>query len=260
MGEAVVELMRARGLLGNFIVRDISVRYKGSVLGIAWSLLNPLLMMAVYTVVFSEINKVTLPDGHYPIFFLAGFLAWGFFGACLQVGTMSLLQHGSLISKVYFPREVLPLSMVIANLVNLGISLALFLPVVIWFQGASIPGLLVLVVVTAAFTAMCAGLTMVLSALVVYFRDIEFLLGIVLMAMFFLTPIAYPSDLVKGRLHTILLLNPVAPYVRAYQDVLYSASVPPFGLVAVCVVLGVAVLGIGYPVFKRLARNLAEEL
>lgn len=262
MVQAFHDLVRARGLLRNFVVRDINVRYKGSVLGILWSLLNPLLMMIIYTIVFSKVVKVKVgSEGNYPIFFLSGFLGWSFFGACLQMGTMSLLQHGSLISKVYFPREVLPLSIVIASLVNLGISLALFVPVAIYFVGVSWIGMLVLALVIVSLALFGAGITMVLSALVVFFRDIEFLLGILLMAWFFMTPISYPRTLLDhGHLRLMLLLNPVEPFVRVFQDVLYHARVPGAGVVAVCVVLGLVSAVAGYAAFIRLQRNLAEEL
>ena len=120
------ELLGARELLRTFVARDLQVRYKGSALGILWSLLNPALMMAVYTVVFSSIMTNNIPD--FAVFFMSGFLPWTFFATALQGGSFALLANTSLLQKVYFPREVLPISMTLANLANLGFAFLAFLP------------------------------------------------------------------------------------------------------------------------------------
>ena len=113
------ELLGARELLRTFVARDLQVRYKGSALGILWSLLNPALMMGVYTAVFSSIMRNDIVD--FPVFFMAGYLPWTFFATALQIGSFALLANSSLLQKVYFPREVLPISMTLANLANLGL-------------------------------------------------------------------------------------------------------------------------------------------
>src|SRR5690349_21730575 len=140
------ELLGSRELMRNFVVRDLRSRYKASTLGILWSLLNPLFMMLVYTVVFSVVVRATAKGiDNYPIWFLAGFLPWTFFATALQTGSMSLLAHTTLLQKVYFPREVLAISMTVANLVNLGIAFALYLPFAIYVNGFSPLGMLALV-------------------------------------------------------------------------------------------------------------------
>src|SRR5258705_1204799 len=134
------ELLGARELLRTFVARDLQVRYKGSALGILWSLLNPALMMGVYTAVFSSIMRNHITD--FPVFFMAGFLPWTFFATALQIGSFSLLSNSSLLQKVYFPREVLPISITLANLANLGLAFVAFFPLGLYLRGFTVPGLL----------------------------------------------------------------------------------------------------------------------
>ncbi len=198
------ELYEHRELLRTFIARDLNARYKGSIFGIVWSLLNPLLNMVVYSVAFSVILRnpapMTKTGAHaYAFFFMPSFLAWTFFQGSLAIGTMSILGASGLVKKVYFPREVLPLSAVVASLVNMGIALAVLVPFSIFVIGLTLPGFVALVFVTALFFLLTAGMTMVLAGLVVYFRDIEFLIGIILSAWFFLTPIVWATGTLNDR-------------------------------------------------------------
>src|SRR4051794_10151557 len=182
MVSALSELYDYRALLRNFLVRDLNSRYKGSVLGVVWSLLNPLLMMAVYTIVFSKVLRFSVSGESYPVFFLAGYLPWTFFASTLQMGATTLVGNAGLIQKVYFPREVLPLSMTVANLVNLGIGIALLVPYAAWEVGVDVVALLGLIPVTLGLLGFAAGFALLFAALMVYFRDVEFLLGIFLTA------------------------------------------------------------------------------
>jgi ABC-2 type transport system permease protein len=260
---AVSELYDSRNLLRNFVSRDLSVRYKGSALGILWSLLNPLMMMLVFTAVFSVLLRFSssLPKGHYPIWFLAGFLPWSFLATALPLGTSSLVANGALIQKVYFPREVLPLSMTIANLINFGIAVALLLPFAAWTVGISVLGVIVLIPITAALFLFAAGLVMLCSALNVYFRDVEFLLGIVLTVWFYLTPIIYPlTNPAVARHARWFDLNPFVPFSEAYRDALYLGVVPSLERTSLCIGIGVVTFVICYAAFNRLKVRIAEEL
>jgi ABC-2 type transport system permease protein len=254
----LAELRGSQELLRNFISRDLRVRYKGSALGIVWSLLNPLLMMVIYTVVFSIVMRAGIE--HFPVFFLAGFLPWTFFSTALLMGSASLIAHAQLIQKVYFPREVLPLSMTVANLVNFGIGMALFLPFAAIVRGVDLAGLLLLVPLTAVLFLFAAGVTILFAALVVYFRDVEFLLGIATTAWFFLTPIVYRIEDAPERYQPLFRLNPMTPFVESYRSVLYYAQLPSAGALLACVVIAAGSAATGYAVFGRLEGRLAEEL
>src|SRR4051794_32314036 len=167
MVSALSELYDYRALLRNFLVRDLNSRYKGSVLGVLWSLLNPLLMMAVYTIVFSKVLRFSVSGESYPVFFLAGYLPWTFFASSVQMGATTLVGNAGLIQKVYFPREVLPLSMTAANFVNLAIGVGLFLPYAAWEVGLDPVALLGLVPITLGLVAFSAGLALLVAALMV---------------------------------------------------------------------------------------------
>jgi len=258
---SLTALVDSRDLLRNFLSRDLRVRYKASTLGIVWSLLNPLFMMLVYTVVFSIVLRAGAAGiDNYPIWFLAGFLPWTFFATALQSGSSALLSHAPLLQKVYFPRELLPISMTLANLVNLGIAFAVLYPFAVYVNGFTALGLIALLAVTAALFLMAAGLAMILSVLLVYFRDVEFLLGLLLTAWFFMTPIVYQFSTVPEHLQPYFRLNPVLPFVNAYRDVLVDADVPSLRRLAACAVIGIVTFIASYAGFNRLKRRIAEEL
>ena len=260
MTAAFTELYEHRELLRNFFSRDLRARYKGSALGIVWSLLNPLVMLLVYTLAFSVVMKARVPGGNYPVFFMAAFLPWTFFASSVQMGATTLIAHSGLIQKVYFPREVLPLSITGANVVNMGIAFAVFLPFAFVTRGVSVLGLVLLVPITAALFLFAAGLAMLLSVLTVYFRDIDFLLGLVMTAWFFLTPIVFARQSIPDRYQILFDLNPMTAFTDAYRQALYHLEAPDPGTFALCVTLGVGVFLLSYLAFNRLKANVAEEL
>ena len=255
---ALLELRGYQNLFRNFLVRDLSVRYKGSLLGVFWSLLNPLLMLGIYTLVFSVF--IRFPGENYPIYFMSGFLPWFFFSSALGMGAGTLVANGALIQKVWFPRALLPLSQTAANLVNLVIAFGVFLPFAIATGDVSVRGLVALVVVTAALFLFTAGLVVLTSVLMVDFRDTEFLVGIALQAWFFLTPIVYTLTDAPENARRWLRLNPLYPFVESYRDVFYRGSVPSAERLGACVAIGVVAFAACYAVFTRLEGGVAEEL
>jgi lipopolysaccharide transport system permease protein len=252
------ELLGARELLRTFVARDLQVRYKGSALGILWSLLNPALMMAVYTVVFSSIMTNNIPD--FAVFFMSGFLPWTFFATALQGGSFALLANTSLLQKVYFPREVLPISMTLANLANLGFAFLAFLPLGWYLRGFTVPGLVAVIPITIFLLMFTTGMVMLFSALMVFFRDIEFLLGVTLQAWFFLTPIVYTFASVPANLARVLRFNPMFPFVNAYRDALYDGRFPPLFRLTECALIGCLTLVVCYWAFNRMKGHVVEEL
>jgi lipopolysaccharide transport system permease protein len=252
------ELLGARELLRTFVARDLQVRYKGSALGILWSLLNPALMMGVYTAVFSSIMRNNISD--FPVFFMSGFLPWTFFATALQIGSFALLSNASLLQKVYFPREVLPISVTLANLANLGFAFLAFLPLGLYLRGFTVPGLLGVLPVTVFLLMFTVGMVMLFSALMVFFRDIEFLLGVTLQAWFFLTPIVYEFDDVPHHLARFTQFNPMLPFVNAYRDSLYDGDFPPLFRLVECAIIGSVTLVACYMAFNRMKGHVVEEL
>ena len=246
----------------NFLSRDLSSRYKGSLLGVAWSLMNPLVMMAIYTVVFSVIFRSKQAD--FAILLLAAYLPFFFFQSAISLGVSTLVANAGLIKKVYFPRELLPLSMTGASFVNFLFTMILLLPAAAYARGG-INGwaMLALIPVAASFFLATAGLVMLLAALNVYFRDVEFLSGIVLTVLFYLTPVVYTLQFVDQQSHTVELWigrNPLTPFTEAFRTAIYYKQVPVTIQLLECVGIGIGGFMIGYAVFNRLKGRLAEEL
>jgi ABC-2 type transport system permease protein len=259
------QLSELRGfgyLFRNFLSRDLSSRYKGSLLGVVWSLMNPLVMMGIYTVVFSIIFVSQQAD--FAILLLAAYLPFFFFQSAVSLGVTTLVANAGLIKKVYFPRELLPLSMTTASFINFLVTMALLLPAAAYArEGANGWALLTLLPVVASFFLATAGLVMLLAALNVYFRDVEFLSGIVLTVLFYLTPVVYTLEFVNQQSHTVELWiarNPLTPFTEAFRTAIYYRQVPDILQIAECAVIGVGGFMIGYAVFNRLKVRLAEEL
>jgi len=258
------ELFAYRELVANLTVRDLKLKYKRSSLGVAWSLLNPLFMMAIYTAVFSVfLRVVTLP--HYWALVLIGLLAWVFFTNALVSATTSLVHSGNLISKVYFPIEALPLASVLSSFVNFLISLAALIGVLLVARLTLGPPLLVLPVILAAQLAFTAGLSLLIATLTVYFRDLEHLVLLAVTALFYVTPVLYPLDaraLPHGAVRYIpwLRLNPMAWFIDSYHAVLYYNTwpdLPQFGLMLAAAALALLA---GYAVFLHMRARLPEEV
>jgi lipopolysaccharide transport system permease protein len=259
------QLSELRGfgyLFRNFLSRDLSSRYKGSLLGVAWSLMNPLVMMGIYTVVFSVIFTSDQPD--FAILLLAAYLPFFFFQSAVSLGVPTLIANAGLIKKVYFPRELLPLSMTAASFVNFFFTMALLLPAAAYArEGVNVWALLALIPVAGSFFLATAGLVMLLAALNVYFRDVEFLSGIVLTVLFYLTPIVYTLQFVKAQSTEVELWigrNPLTPFTEAFRAAIYYREVPVTIQIGECLGIGIGGFIIGYAVFNRLKGRLAEEL
>ena len=265
----VSDLYRCRELILSLVVRELKARYKNSVLGFLWSLLNPLGMMLVFTVVFTVIMPVRQVH-NFPIFLLCGLLPWDFFTAGIMVGMNSIVGNGNLVKKVYFPREVLPIASVLANLVNFLLALVVLFAVLIAFHSSFSPWLWLLPVVILIQTCFILGVAFVLSAINVYFRDTMMVMDVVLRAWFFLTPVVYTMDILP-RSYRLLgmdldvqrvmyILNPMASLVQTYRDLLYAGYHTNLEFFLRTAVTAVAVLAFGYWFFVRLSRSFGEEV
>lgn len=281
------DLWNYRDLIRTMVVRDLKVRYKNSVLGVLWSLLNPLIIMAVFTFVFTVMQPNNQIE-HFPVFVLAGLLPWNFFTAALVGGASEVVKNGGLIKKVYFPREVLSISAVLSAFINFLfglIPLALFL--IISGIGFT-PMLLWLPVIFAIQFIFLLGLAFLFGALSVFYRDVLMILDLASLGLFFLTPIFYPMELIQQTAtignfvipvnRLVRWLNPMASIVDAYRTVIYGVVdyVERPGKVIEAVYFGPAapdpsfllrtgltallVLIVGWLVFHRLSPYFGEEL
>jgi len=273
--KSLMESFRYRFLLQNLVKRDVKIRYRNSVLGVVWSLLNPLLMMMVFTLVFA---KLMPNEGvrSYAIFVLVGLLPWQFFSGSMLSGTTSVTNSAAMIRKIYFPRELLPTSAMFSNLVNFllaGIVLVIFL--YIFGIGLTVYALWVPVLIFTQMLFML-GLVLSLSTINVFYRDVMMILDVGLLAWFFLTPVVYPLEWL-GVQQTIFgvtfepavvmrWLNPMASIIDGYRTVLWGtmtsdgpATLDPAYLMRTMVTSAI-IFVIGYLIFTRFQHIFAEKL
>ena len=222
--KAFKELYAYRELLKTNVQKEIRGKYKGSFLGVLWSFLNPLLMVLVYALVFPYIMRMNVPN--YLIYLITGVIPWNFFTTCITTGCNCVWINGGIIKKVYFPREILPISVVVAGLINFLISCVIILIFTI-FGGIGISiQLLWLPLIAIIQSALSLGLLFVLSAINVYVRDIEYLVAFLLNLLFYATPILYTASMFPSKVRWILYLNPMSTIVDAYRSIFYYKVMP----------------------------------
>jgi lipopolysaccharide transport system permease protein len=260
------DLLRYRELFANLFRRDFQAKYKGSVLGIFWSLLNPLALLGVYLVVFGLLfqNKTIT---HYPIYLLAGLACWIFFSVSLQTAARSMIDSAELIKKVRFPRQLVAFSMVATQAVTYGLMLVILVVLSLVFVPEARSTVWLAIPLALVFAGLVAGLALLVACLNVLFRDVEHVLTAALLPWFFLTPILWSTATLpdKARAHGTLLqvlrwANPLAPSITAVRDALWSGHAPRLADVIYLVVAAALALVLGAFVFSRVDDRIAVEL
>lgn len=252
------ELYQYRELLKTNVQKEIRGKYKGSFLGVLWSFLNPLLMVLVYALVFPYIMRTNVDN--YLVYLITGVIPWNFFTTCITTGCNCVWINGGIIKKVYFPREILPISVVTAGLINFLISCVIILLFVLFGGiGFSIQ-LLWLPLIAIIQSALSLGLLFILSAINVYVRDIEYLVGFLLNLLFYATPILYTADMFPESIRWVLYLNPMTTIIESYRNVFYYQQSPALTSLMIVFAVSFMILIIGYLIFKKLERGFAEEV
>jgi ABC-type polysaccharide/polyol phosphate export permease len=248
-----------RELLLSIVRRDFAVRYKQTLLGLAWAVCIPLLNMLLFTAVFTRIVPLEL-DMPYPIYAYAGLVPWTFFAASLHGATTSLTSNAGLIGKAAFPREVLPLSTVIIAFVDF-VAAAAVLGVLMVYFGVALAWTAVLVpVVIVIQVAFTVGMALLLSLGNLYYRDVRYLSTVGLTLWMFATSVVYPLDRVDGLLGSVLRLNPMTPIIDAYRSLLLRGEVPPAAPLALSAVIAFGTLALAWRVFHAAEADFAERL
>lgn len=251
------ELYDYREMIFSLVRKDLRSRYKGSVLGFFWTFLNPLLQLVVFTLVFSVIMKANYEQ--YYLFLFVALVPWMFFASSVQDGSSSILREKEMIKKIYFPREVMPIATVTSGFVNMLLTfLIIFAALIISGRGINFLALLCLPIVMLVEYILCLGIAMIVSALTVYFRDLQYILGIFTMALQYLTPVMYGPEIVPQWLVPLFNLNPMTPIVTIYRDILYWGRVPNLTSLLSVLGLGLAFVIFGYIIFNRLQKGFAE--
>ena len=256
------DILRYRELFASLFRRDLRVRYKGSVLGVAWSLANPLVLMGIYVLVFSELWHVAR-IGHYPLYLLSGLTVWIFFSASLETASRSMLDSAELIKKVKFPRQLVAFSVVATQLVTFVVMFAVLFIVNFALLPRTREEIWLAIPIAAVVVALVAGAALAVASLNVVFRDVEHLVGALLLPWFFLTPILYSFDQFHSH-HTVTQVlryaNFVTPPISALRDPLFFGRLPQAIDVAYLCVAAAVALVLGAFVFSRVDDRIAVEL
>ncbi len=257
-------LFRYRQLIAALTARDLKARYRGSILGYFWSLANPLLLLAVYTIVFTKFfpQQVVKP---YPLFLFAGILPWTFFAAAILESTTSITGNAGLIKKVMFPAEALPLVVVLSHLVHFALAIPVLLAAKVAYtlMGQTTMSITILLVPVLMLlqTLFVAGIAMTVASASVLLRDLRDIITNLMQIGFFMTPVIYQLDYIGSRpIRALLRLNPMTPFVLAYQDVLFYGRWPHVFDVFLMVAYALGSLALGFTVFERLRDTLAEAI
>lgn len=256
--ELFKNLYNYRELLKSNVKKEIRGRYKGSFLGVLWSFLNPLLMVAVYAIIFPYIMRVKTPN--FLQFLICGVIPWVFFTTVINQGIITIRMNADIIKKVYFPREILPISVALSALVNFLISCIIILLFCICGGIGVSFHLLLLPVIALLQFCFSLGLIFALGAINIYIRDLEYIVAFVLNMMFYATPILYSATLFPERLRWILYLNPMTHMIDAYRDIFMFHRLPTVSSFAFMVGCSLLSLVIGLLIFRKLEKGFAEEV
>lgn len=259
--ELAVHVSRLRDhtdLLRTLSVHRVNVRYRQTVLGVAWAVLQPLLLMTIFAVLFSRLAGIPSEGVPYPLFAFAALLPWTCFATAVSNATTSLIGHAQLITKVYFPREILPLTYVLVGLFDLAIGLVVLAGLMAWYGAGVNATLLLLIPAIVLLAAWSLAVSLALSALQVRWRDVGVALPIAIQLGMFVSPVIYPLHVVAGAWQWLYLLNPMAGIIQSFRDILLRSQAPePVPLVMSVVVTAIA-LPAAYLVFKRNEATMAD--
>lgn len=240
-----------RELLWSWIIRDIKVRYKQSLLGVAWAVLQPLSTTVLFAVIFSRFVRVPTEGIPYPIFYYTALLPWTFSSASISSAVPSLVNNMNLVTKIYFPREILPISSIVASAADFAIASLVFIGMMVFYRipvGPSIAFVPILFVIQALLTL---GIVLFASALMVFYRDVRFVVPLGLQLWMYLTPIIYPLSQVPERFRHIYLLNPMAGLIDSYRRVVLKAESPDLTSLLTAALISLVVFILAYVYFKR---------
>lgn len=247
-----------RELLKTNVKKEIRGRYKNSILGVMWSFLNPLLQLAVYAIIFGAL--LAGGDPTYHIYICVALIPWTYFTTSITQSAFTIIGNGDIIKKVYFPREILPISVVTSGAVNFMISTIIILAFLFAAGLGVTPYILLYPIILLIQYLLLIGIAFIVSSITVYFRDLEHIIGVILMAAFYGTPIVYKLEQLPANLQVIMKLNPMTHLINAYRDIFYYQQMPNMKILGVLFLIALGLTVVGYFIFKKLQKGFAEEL
>jgi len=258
LATAIRELLEYRYLLYTLSVHRLKVRYKQSVLGPAWAVLQPVLLMILFTVVFSRIVRLPSEGVPYALFAYSALLPWTYFSSSLSSATNSLVSHFSLVTKVYFPREILPLTYVIAGLIDFMVASVVLGGLLVYYRVPLTVHALVAIPTIAVLTVFTVAASFILSAIQVRYRDVGVAMPLVLQLWMFVTPIVYPLSVVPTRWRGLYELNPLVGIIDGLRRVIVQGAPPDFHALGISAAISVILLPIAFIYFKRVEATVAD--
>jgi len=253
-------LAHYRDLLYTLSVHRVKVRYKQSLLGFGWAVLQPLSLMLIYTLVFSYIARVPSDGMPYAVFAYSALLPWSYFANALTSATTGLVSHAHLVTKVYFPREILPLTYVIAALFDLLIASVVLAGLMVYYRVSLTVNALYALPIILLLTCFVTAVSLVLSAVQVRFRDVGMAMPLLLQLWMFATPVVYPLSAVPKRFQTLYTLNPMVGVIESFRRAVLQGTTPDFRSLAVASVVTILILPLAYIYFKRVEATAADTI
>ena len=259
MRRTLTGLRRYRHLLRNLVLKDLKLKYRGSVIGFAWSLANPLLMAVIYTIAFRHILRMR-SEG-FVFYMMLGLLAWTFFANSLAMSTGSIADNGGLVMSVWFPRAILPIATVLFNLAQYILTVLVFLPLMlVYYQVPFAAPMLLFPVFVALQALFTIGVALILATGTAFYRDVRHLVDVALMVLFWATPIVYTLQDLSGRMYAVILFSPLSAYVTAYHSIFYERQWPEPAIWAIAVTYAAASLAMGLWLVVRYEDSFAERV
>jgi lipopolysaccharide transport system permease protein len=253
------DLWAYRELVGFFAWRDVSVRYKQSALGVLWVLITPLITLGIFTLIFGRVAQIPSDGIPYPIFCYAGLLPWLFFAQSVQRATVSMVAERNLLTKVYFPRLIVPISATLAPLVDLAIESSLLAVMMAWYGVVPTPHAFYLVPLCVAWAWLVAvGVGALLSAINVHFRDVGQMIQFLIQVWMYASPVVYPTSLLPDRLRWVHALNPMVGVIDGLRFALFAQGAPPGPSILASVTVSAALVAVGIACFARMERSFAD--
>lgn len=240
------------------VLKELKARYAGSFLGILWAVITPLLIAAVINFIFTKVMKINIE--YFPLFILSAIFPWMCFSASLFDATTSIVRSGNLLSQFAIPREILPIASIAANFIKFFFGLIVMLPIFIIFRVKIIPFLLFLPAVILIHFIFTVGIGLLLSCANVFLRDISYLLEVILMFWFWMTPVFYSIDMIPERFRWICVLNPMTSYITMYRNILFEARIPAVYLLNNAIAYGLITFVMGYAIFIKYEESFLKKI
>jgi len=256
--QALAELYHHRELLAAWTIREIKVRYKQTLLGALWAILQPSILMVLFSLIFTTFIPVSTDGIAYPIFSYTAILPWTFFANAVTFSALSLVNNINLITKTYFPREIIPLAVVAASCFDLLIAAAVFVGMMVYYGVPLYETALLVPVVLLVQVLLTMGIALFVAALNVFYRDVRFIVPLLLQAWMYATPVIYPLSVVPARFRFLYMLNPMTGLIESYRALLLYGKLPPWADLGSATVISLVILWLAYRWFKRVEKNFAD--